>query len=216
MPEFPSVERRLILLLAIIAGVAVLGVLAIVPYRLYERDIRTAEVNAHRIASVVHASLSRAAAEGDDLADLVNRFQGVAASEITLERIDPGEVHPAASAQRGKSVLRGTDLSYTAPPIIDREGRTLVASMRFDLSPMKRSSVNLIIGLVAAVVLGSLVFSMAVFYLIRHSLVTPLRVATARYAKLGETGEAPDPPSFHTREMNDLVHAIEALRVRAR
>lgn len=212
MSEFPSVERRLILLLSIIAGVAVLGVLAIVPYRLYERDIRTAEVNAHRIASVVHASLSHAAAEGDDLVDLVNRFQGVAASEITLQRLDAGEVDPAAASQRGRSVLHGTDLTYTAPPMVDRDGRTLIASMRFDLSPMKRASIDLIVGLVIAVVLGSIVFSAAVFYLIRHSLVTPLRVATERYASRGTMGDAPAMPTFHTREMNDLVRAVESAR----
>jgi hypothetical protein len=193
----------------------VLGVLAIVPYRLYERDIRTAEVNAHRIAGVIHASLSRAAAEGDDLVDLVNRFQGVAASEITLERIDPGEVHPATRSERGRSELRGTDLTYTAPPIVDRDGRTLVASMTFDLSPMKRSSVNLIVSLVIAVVVGSLAFSLAVFFLIRQSLVAPLRLATASYARSERSREPVALPSFRTREMNDLVRVIEQLRAGA-
>ena len=47
-----SLERRLQIALAGIACVAVIGVMAILPYRLYERDIRHARVSAHRIASV--------------------------------------------------------------------------------------------------------------------------------------------------------------------
>ncbi|MFQ5415947.1 MAG: hypothetical protein ACE5FL_02750 [Myxococcota bacterium] len=208
MPEISSVESRLIRLLALIAGTAVVGVLAILPYRLYQRDIRTAEVNAHRVASVVHASLSRAARDGEDLAEIVNSIQGVAATEITLQRVDEGEVHPAASFRAGSSVLRGTDLTYYAPPIIDREGRTMIASMYFDLAPMKRNSVYLIIGLVIAVICGSIVFSLAVFYLIRHSLVAPLREAIERYEAVGPSGGSLELPPSRSREVNDLVRAV--------
>jgi len=209
MNGVPSVERRLILLLTGIAAVAVVGVLAILPYRLYQRDIRTAEVNAHRIAGVVHASISRAIAEGEDVADVVNRFQGIAATEITLERLDEGEVHPAATALRGSSVLRGTDLTYYAPPILDRNGKTMIASMYFDLTPMKRNSVRLIVGLVVAVMVGSLCFSLAVFFLIRRSLVAPLRRITETFERVAETGEPVDVPEFRTREMVDLARAIQ-------
>ncbi len=44
--DLPSVESRLALVLAGIAGVAIFGVLAILPYRVYTRDIRNAEVHA--------------------------------------------------------------------------------------------------------------------------------------------------------------------------
>lgn len=209
MNGIPSVERRLVLLLTAIAAIAVVGVLAILPYRLYQRDIRTAEVNAHRIASVVHASISRAVAAGEDVADVVNRFQGIAATEITLERLQEGEVHPAATSQRGSSVLRGTDLTYYAPPILDRNGRTMIASMYFDLTPMKRNSVRLIVGLVAAVMVGSLFFSLAVFFLIRRSLVEPLERITAGFERVAETGGPLELPEFRTREMADLAQAIQ-------
>jgi hypothetical protein len=212
MPEVPSVERRLVLLLAIIAGVAIVGVLAILPYRLYQRDIRTAEVNAHRIATVVHAALSREAHAGEDLTDLINRFQGIADVEITLKRLGAGEVHPAATSRKGSSVLRGTDLTYFAPPILDRDGKRVIASMYFDLTPMKRNSVRLIIDLVIAVVFGSVVFSLAVFFLIRRSVVFPLRDLTASLERLATSGEPPSMPDFGSREMSDLARAFEKAR----
>jgi len=208
MHEFPSVERRLILLLTAIAAVAVVGVLAILPYRLYQRDIRTAEVNAHRIASVVHTSISRAVAKGENVADIVNRFQGIAATEITLERLDEGEVHPAATSHRGSSVLRGTDLTYYAPPILDQDGKTMIASMYFDLTPMKRNSIRLIVGLVVAVIVGSLFFSLSVFLLIRRSLVDPLRRVTESFERVAATGESLEIPEFQSREMVELARAI--------
>jgi hypothetical protein len=46
--------------------------------------------------------------------------------------------------------------------------------MEFDLAPLKRESVRLIIDLVLAVALGSLVFSAVVFVLVRQSVVLPL------------------------------------------
>ena len=53
----PGVMQRWARLLA--------GVLAILPYRLYARDVRHATVHAHRIASVVHTALSHAILEGE-------------------------------------------------------------------------------------------------------------------------------------------------------
>jgi hypothetical protein len=42
MSQAPSVERRLIITLLAIACIAIGGVLAILPYRLYARDIQQA------------------------------------------------------------------------------------------------------------------------------------------------------------------------------
>jgi len=209
MSVLPSVERRLILLLVAIAAVAVVGVLAILPYRLYTRDIRAAQVNAHHVASIVHAALSRAAEEGDDFADLVNRFQGLAAVEITLSKLQSGEIHPAASSRKGSSNLRGTDLTFTAAPIQGRSGETWLLSMYFDLSPMRRDSVRLIVDLVTAVVIGSLAFSVAVFFLIRGTLVKPLRELTRSIERSQRTGEPAQLPTFESREMEDLAHVLE-------
>jgi hypothetical protein len=207
----PSVERHLILLLAVIAGVAVAGVLAILPYRLYQRDIRTAEVNAHRVASIVNAALARAAREGSDLTDLVNRFQGIADAEITLQRLAQGEVHPAATSRKGSSNLEGTDLTYFAPPILDRDGNAMIASMVFDLTPMKRRSVRLIIDLVVAIAVGSALFSLAVFYVVRRSLVSPLRVLTASIERLERSGDPIELPGMANQELSDLARALEKI-----
>ena len=64
MSQPQSVETRLFKLLAVIAAAAVCGVLALLPYRLYSRDIRHAEVQAHRVASVAHTALSQAVGRG--------------------------------------------------------------------------------------------------------------------------------------------------------
>ncbi|MBW2273240.1 MAG: hypothetical protein JRG96_08210 [Deltaproteobacteria bacterium] len=212
MTVLPSVERRLTILLAAIAAVAVVGVLAIVPYRLYTRDIRTAQVNAHHVASIVHAALSRSAERGDDFADLVNRFQGLASVQITLSKLDEGEIHPAASSSKGSSHLRGTDLTFTAPPIYSQDGQTWLLSMYFDLSPMRRDSVRLIIDLAIAVVLGSAAFSVAVFFLIRGAVVKPLREITRTLERSQRTGEPAQLPTFGSQEMEDLARVLEQAR----
>jgi hypothetical protein len=209
MSVLPSVERRLIILLVGIAAVAVVGVLAILPYRLYTRDIRAAQVNAHHVASIVHAALSQAAEEGDDFADLVNRFQGLASVEITLSKLQSGEIHPAASSRKGSSKLRGTDLTFTAAPIQSRDGTNWLLSMHFDLSPMRRDSVRLIIDLAIAVVLGSVAFSLAIFYLIRGTLVKPLRELSRSIERSQRTGEPAQLPTFESREMEDLARVLE-------
>jgi len=115
MSSRPSVQLRLMQLLAMIAVIAVVGVLAILPYRLYERDIRNAQVNAHRLASVVHVSLGQALHEGGNVTDLVNRLQSLADLEIGLRKLDASEVHPAASGGR---VVTQTPNSTSAPPSI--------------------------------------------------------------------------------------------------
>jgi hypothetical protein len=209
-----SAERRLLWFLAGIAAAAVLGVLAIVPYRLYARDVRLAEVNAHRIGSLLHVALGHALQRGDSLeeiADLVNRFQGIADLEIGLRELQPTELHPAPSG-RASSERRDTDLTYTAPPILDREGDTWLATMHFDLSPMKRESIRLIIDLVLAVLVGSAVFSLAVFLLVRRTLLQPLHEVTHRVLAFAEGREPGPAPDFETREMASLFDALDRAR----
>jgi len=159
MSQAPSVERRLIITLSAIACIAIGGVLAILPYRLYARDIQQATTDAHRVSSVVHTALSHALIRDEldpaSLTDLMNRLQGLGNVEVRLRRLDEGEIHPAVTSGKGSSTRRDTELTYVAPPIIDRDGTTWLATMEFDLSPMKRRSIRLITDLVIAVTLGS-------------------------------------------------------------
>lgn len=215
LPGSSSVERRLIALLVFIAAIAVIGVLAIVPYRLYERDVRLAEVNAHRIGSLLHVSLANALQRGTsvkDVSDLANRLQAVADLEIHLRELPESELSPGDPGGPGSSVRRDTDLTYTAPPILDKDGHSWVATMHFDLSPMKRESVRLIIDLVLAVLLGSVVFSVGVFWLIRGALLQPLHEVTLRVERFAEGEELGPPPSFETRELRELFDALERAR----
>ena len=73
----------------------------------------------------------------------------------------------------------------TAPPILDPDGGTWLATMRFDLSPMKRESIRLIIDLVLAVLIGSAAFSLVVYVLIRRMLLKPLHEVTHRVEEIG-------------------------------
>lgn len=203
-----SIETRLIQLLVAIAFVAIVGMMLILPYRLYERDIRHASEEAHRISSVAHAALARSLAAGDDVNDLLNRFQGVGAFDIELEKLSNASEHPAADTRRGTSELDGTDLSYVAAPILDAKGDTWLATMHFDLSPMKRDSIRLIIDLVLVVGFGSLAFSVVVFWLIRSSLLQPLHRVTRRIASFEESGGELEMPVFHTTEMRELADAV--------
>ena len=210
MSEINSVETKLIRILAVIALVAVLGVLGILPYRLYARDIRGAEVQAHRIASVLHAALSERIAEGEDVSELVNRFQAIADLQIRLRQLGDGEVHPVVTSGRAWSELDGTDLTYTGVPILDRAGGIWLAEMNFDLSPMKRESVRLIVDLVGAVIAGSIAFSALVYWLVRRHLVEPLREATRALRAHKDACQSIELPAFASREMNDLARALES------
>jgi hypothetical protein len=207
MPKTHSVEVRLLQVLAGIAAVAVAGVLAILPYRLYERDIRTATVHAHRVASLVNTSIGHALADGEDPTDLINRFQGIGDVTIRLERA-PRDAENSGAGGRGQSSLDGTDLTYTAPPIVDEEGRPWRAEMYFDLAPMKRESVRLIIDLVLAVVIGSGVFSLVVFLMVRRSLVDPLRDVTQTIERLHPEAGPAELPGYESREMDELAQAV--------
>ncbi len=204
-----SIEVRLIQLLVAIACTAIVGVLLILPYRLYERDIRHASEQAHRVSSVAHAALAKSLAAGEGVNDLLNRFQGVGAFEITLEKLAVASDHPGADTQRATSKLDGTSLTYVTAPILDASGDTWLATMQFDLSPMKRDSIRLIIDLVLVVGFGSLAFSLVVFWLIRSSLLQPLRRITQRISKFEETRDPLVMPQFNTSEMRELAAALE-------
>jgi methyl-accepting chemotaxis protein len=209
MARPPSVQSQLIKILAGIAGIAVVGVLALVPYRLYARDIRHAEVQAHRVAAIAHTALSQAVAQGQDVTDLANRFQGIADFEIRLRKLQAGEIEPTLTTGRGTSDLDGTDLTYTAAPILDTRGQAYLTTMHFDLAPMKRESVRLIIDLVLAVVLGSAFFSAIVYLLIRRSLVQPLHDVTRSVENIANSSGPVQLPEFETQEMSALADAIQ-------
>ncbi len=204
-----SIERHLVRVLACISCVAVVGVLAILPYRLYSRDIRNARLHAHRVASVVHASISSAVRDGEDTTDLVNRLQGSAALELRLTRLQKGEVHPVATSGKASSTLEGTALTYIAPPIVDRSGDTWLASMDFDLSPMKRESVDLITDLVLVATLGSLLFAGVVFLFLRWAVTKPLREVTREIDRLQPDGGPLELEPHETRDMQELVAALQ-------
>jgi hypothetical protein len=207
----PSVERRLIQALAVIALIAVTGVVLILPYRLYERDIRRARVEAHRLSSVVHVAVSDAMLRDADVSDLLNRIQGLADFEMRLRPLGPGEPLPMGDRKGVLTRSFGTDLVYTAPSILDSKGQAWIAEMQFDLSPMKRESIRIIIDLVIAVVLGSLTFSLAIFFLIRNRVLQPLKNVTRALERMQDTRAAPL-PDMDTREMQDLTRAIDQVR----
>jgi hypothetical protein len=208
MPDPPSLESRLIRALVVIALIAVCGVLAILPYRLYERDVRHARVEAHRLSSVIHAALSDALRRGGDVGDLVNRVQGLADFELRLRPLAEGEAHPVGAQRGALTQPFGTYFTYVAPPILDPEGQTWLAEMRFDLSPMKRDSVRIIIDLVLAVVLGSLAFSIGIFFVVRNTMLRPLRQLTRTLARSDGPPRSEDLPEFKSREMQELARAL--------
>ena len=216
MSQAPSVERRLILTLLVIAGVAISGVLAILPYRLYSRDIQQATTDAHRLSSVVHVALSHALLQDEldqaSLTDLVNRLQGMGNVSVRLSNLQPGELHPAATSGKGSSTRRDTELVYVAPPITDRQGVTWLATMEFDLSPMKRRSIRLITDLVLAVGIGSVAFSAMIFVLIRRTLLLPIKSVTERIGEIADGAESEEKakmPDFQSAEMQALASEVE-------
>lgn len=226
MSQNASAERRLIGTLLVIAGIAIAGVLAILPYRLYSRDIQQATTDAHRLSSVVHVALSHAMGREDfdhsetALTDLVNRLQGLGNVDVRLRRLEPGEIHPAATTGKGSSTRHGTELVYVAPPITDRQGTTWLATMEFDLSPMKRRSIRLITDLVLAVTIGSVVFSAVIFLMIRRTLFVPIQEMTKHIGDIADgraealaDGRQPvegvKMPEFASAEMRALAREVD-------
>ncbi len=210
MPDRSTIEFRLLLTLGVIALVAIAGILAILPYRLYERDIRHASEEAHRVSAVVEAALACPLGAATTPAELVDRIQGAGRMQLALARVEAGEIPAGAVAGRGSSVLDDTDLRYVSSAVTDSEGRSWVAEMHFDLTAMKRESVRLILDLVIAVTLGAGVFSVAIYVLFRRALVRPLR-DLARWVEAAARGDAGQPPAFESREMNELLSSIERL-----
>ncbi|MBW2291026.1 MAG: hypothetical protein JRG89_00155 [Deltaproteobacteria bacterium] len=213
MSQAPSVERRLIITLLAIACIAIVGVLAILPYRLYSRDIQQATTDAHRLSSVVHTALSHALLRDEvdqaSLTDLVNRLQGMGNVQVRLRRLESGELHPVATSGKGSSTRRDTELTYVAAPIIDRAGAIWLATMEFDLSPMKRRSIGLITDLVLAVAIGSLAFSAVIFVLIRRTLLDPIQSVTDRIGEIAAGGVSIKMPEFASAEMAALAREVE-------
>ena len=216
MSQAPSVEKRLIMTLLVIAGIAIGGVLAILPYRLYSRDIQQATTDAHRLSSVIHAALSHALLRDEldqsSLTDLVNRMQGIGNVDVRLRKLAPDELRPASTSGRGSSTRRDTELVYIAPPITDRAGTTWLVRTEFDLSPMKRRSIRLITDLVVAVAIGSLAFSAVIFLLVRKTLLMPIQAVTERIGQIA-SGESPNGkvelPEFSSAEMENLAREVE-------
>lgn len=211
-----SLESKLIRTLTLIGAIAVTGILTIVPYRLYTRDIRHAKVEAHRLSSLIHIALSDALRREEDVTDLVNRLHAITDFDLALRKLAPDEETNARIARRAQSSPPfGTDLYYTTPPILDGKGSMWLAEMHFDLSSMKRESIRLIIDLVLAVVLGSLAFSVGIFFLVRNTLLVPLRRLTGYVESLRPEDEIREIPEFSSREMHDLAHALhQAFQIR--
>jgi methyl-accepting chemotaxis protein len=132
--------------------------------------------------------------------------------QVRMRSLEPGELHPAATSGKGSSTRRDTELTYVAPPIIDRAGTSWLATMEFDLSPMKRRSVRLITDLILAVALGSLIFSAVIFFLIRRTLLDPIRSVTKRIGSIAE-GRAGagsvEMPEFGNAEIAALAREVE-------
>jgi methyl-accepting chemotaxis protein len=77
---------------------------------------------------------------------------------------------------------------------------------------MKRESMRLIFDLVLAVVLASLAFSAAIFWLIRNTLLQPLHEVTERVEEFA-AGHDPGPtPAFGSRELATLMDALDRAR----
>jgi hypothetical protein len=207
-----SLQSRLIQALALIAVVAVAGVLAVLPYRLYSRDIRHARVEAHRLSSVIHAALSEALDRREDVTDLTNRMQSIADFDLQLTKLAPGVPHPAHETRKALDRPFGTELTYVAPPILDGDGNTWLAEMHFDLSPMKRDSVRLIIDLVLLVALGSLAFSAVIFGLVRNGLVLPIRRLTELVSSQDPDVDFRTLPEFASEEMTKLANALARIQ----
>jgi hypothetical protein len=206
-----GIQFRLALTLGVIGLVAIGGILLILPYRLYERDIRIAAEEAHRVSSVVQAALADRLASGRDARELVNRIQGVGGMGLAISRLEAGEPVQGAVAGRGSSVLDDTDLRYVSAPVLDAEGRAWIAELHFDLSPMKRESLRLVLDVVLAVAFGATVFAGIVFVFVRRAFVLPLRALTGATERIAAGSLDGGLPAFESPEMVRLAEAIERL-----
>ena len=111
--------------------------------------------------------------------------------ENRLEQVEGGAVHEHHFSQLVKSAFVKEDVR-----------RWLRASE-------KRESIQLIIDLLLAVLLGSLVFSAVVFLLVRQSVVQPLRDFKRTIERRHPDRADIAAPEFETLEMQELVDAVE-------
>jgi hypothetical protein len=84
--------------------------------------------------------------------------------------------------------------------------------MEFDLSAMKWRSIRLITDLILAVTLGSLAFSAVIFFLIRRTLLVPIRSVTQRIGQIAQasgTDVIVGMPEFASAEMVALAREVE-------
>lgn len=206
-----GLQFRLALTLAVIGLVAIGGILLILPYRLYERDIRIAADQAHRVSNVVQAALADRLASGRDARELVNRIQSAGGMGIALSRLEAGEPHTGALAGRGSSVLDDTDLRYVSAPVLDSDGRAWIAELHFDLSPMKRESLRLVLDVVLAVAFGATVFAGIVFLFVRRAFVLPLRTLAGAAERIASGSLDTGLPRFESPELARLAQAISRL-----
>lgn len=210
-PGLPSFEKRLLIALGVIAALAIGGTLAILPYRLYERDIRNAQLVAHRTSGLVQASIGRALEEGADVNELLERLRSISDAGIRLESLPPDAVEPSGGFGRGRSDVDGTTLTYLAPPLRGADGSLWQLEMQHDLSGLKRDSVRLIIDLVVAVGVGAAGFSLVIFVLVRGGLLRPMRRITDELERVAEQGGEPDLPPPASRELAAFRQAANRL-----
>ena len=199
--SLPSFEKQLLLALLVIAAIAFAGTLAILPYRLYERDIRNAQLDAHRTSGLVQATVELALARGEDVEGLLERLRSISNWGIRLEALPPDTPPPSEGWGRGRSEVDGTTLSYVAPPVRDAEGGLWRLEMQHDIANMKRDSVRLIIDLLIAIGISSVGFSIAIFLLVRRGLLRPMRHITDELERAAKDGGDPNLPPASSREL---------------
>ncbi len=209
--DLPSFERRLLLALGVIAVIAIVGTLAILPYRLYERDIRNAKLYAHRTSGLVHASVARALENGTDVDVLLERLRSISDAGIRLEPLPPTEARASEDWGRGQSDVDGTTLTYTAPPVRAADGTHWRLETKYDIAVLKRDSVRLIIDLLIAVVVASAAFSGVIFVLVRGGLLRPMRHITDELERVAMHGGEPDLPPASSRELAAFRKAASRL-----
>lgn len=199
--ELPSFEQRLLLALGTIAAIAIVGTLAILPYRLYERDIRNATLNAHRSSGLVQAAVAATLEQGRDVEGLLERLRAISGTGIRLESLPEGATPPAKGWGRGRSDVDGTTLTYQGPPLRRADGGLVRLEMQHDLSGLKRDSVRLIIDLLLAVGVAAAAFSAAIFVLVRAGLLRPMRRIAEELERVAAQGGDPDLPPASSREV---------------
>ncbi|MDH3685015.1 MAG: hypothetical protein OEP95_02260 [Myxococcales bacterium] len=207
----PSFEKQLLLALLVIAAIALAGTLAILPYRLYERDIRNAQLDAHRTSGLVQAAVGLALTQGEDVEGLLERLRSISNWGIRLEGLPSETPPPSEGWGRGRSEIDGTILTYVAPPVRDAAGGLWRLEMQHDIANLKRDSVRLIVDLLIAGGIGAAGFSIAIFLLVRGGLLRPMRHITDELERAAEDGGDPNLPPASSRELAAFREAAHRL-----